>query len=562
MSEKLSLYRMKKGILYLRHFGIRGFWVRFKERLSTSDREYDGWYQRHKPSEEELQRQQEEEFPNSPLISLVVPVYNTPEEYLKQMIDSVLHQTYPNWELCIANANPSNASVRQVLVAFLERDPRIKVVDVPENQGIAQNTNAALSIASGVYIGFLDHDDLLTKDALYEMVKKINENERWELLYSDEDKVTADLSNYFQPHFKPEFNLDLLRSNNYICHFCVIKKDLIDKCGGLRGKFNGAQDYDLILRCAEKAEGIVRIPRILYHWRVHPASTSDNPICKQYAYDAGKRAIEEHLKRCGEKALVQEKKDLGFYRVTYEVQGSPLVSIIIFHDGQAADLDKCLSSIQKSTYKNYEIIVAEKNQAEKIASVKGEYLLFLQSDVEVWNKQWLEELVANCQRKQVGVVGAKIYASNRTVQHAGMIVGMNGVVGNLFVGLPHGYSGYLHKADLQQNLSAVSGACMMVKRSVYESVGGFSESLAGGFYDVDFCLKVRQKGFLVVYDPYAELLSHVTVKSSESECSYTESEQSQKAAAYMKKRWSEIFETGDPMYNPNFSLEKGDYSLK
>lgn len=593
IAKRLSPYNIKKGLLYMKHFGPKEFWIRLTERFQADDVDYEEWYKNHKPTMEELQRQRDTEFEYEPLISILVPVYNTPEEFLKQMIQSVRKQTYGKWELCIANANPANETVAEILRISSTKDERIKVKDVPENEGIAQNTNAALASATGDYIGLLDHDDLLTPDALYEVVKAINENDRPQVLYSDEDKVTMDLSEHFQPHMKPDYNKDLLRSNNYITHFFVADRTLVEEVGGEDGEYNGAQDYDLILKCTERAKGIAHIPRILYHWRVHKASTADNPASKMYAFDAGKRAIEDHLKRCGEIGKVSHEKDLGFYRVKYQVQGSPLISIIIPNKDQVESLDKCLESIEKSSYKNYEIIIVENNSTEdatfayykKIESdtirivywpdefnysainnfgvkhARGDYLLLLNNDVEVITTDWLEELTANCQRKDVGIVGARLYYPDDTIQHAGIVIGIGGVAGALFVGMPRMFTGYLHKAAIQQDLSAVTAACMMVKRSVYEELGGLEEELKVAFNDVDFCLRARDKGYLVVYDPNVELY-HFESKSRGTEDSKEKIRRFQNEIEYMRSHWLELLKKGDPMYNPNLTLTKWDYSLR
>ena len=593
IAKRLSPYNIKKGLLYMKHFGPKEFWIRLTERFQADDVDYEEWYKNHKPTMEELQRQREAKFDYEPMISILVPVYNTPEEFLKQMIQSVRKQTYDNWELCIANANPANETVAEILRISSTKDERIKVKDVPENEGIAQNTNAVLAIATGDYIGLLDHDDLLTPDALYEVVKMINENDRPQVLYSDEDKITMDLSEHFQPHMKPDYNKDLLRSNNYITHFFVAERMLVEEVGGEDGEYNGAQDYDLILKCTERAKGIAHIPRILYHWRVHKASTADNPASKMYAFDAGKRAIEDHLKRCGEIGKVSHEKDLGFYRVKYQVQGSPLISIIIPNKDQVESLDKCLRSIEKSSYKNYEIIIVENNSTEdetfayykKIESDKirivywsdefnysainnfgvkharGDYLLLLNNDVEVIATDWLEELTANCQRKDVGIVGARLYYPDDTIQHAGIVIGIGGVAGALFVGMPRMFTGYLHKAAIQQDLSAVTAACMMVKRSVYEELGGLEEELKVAFNDVDFCLRAREKGYLVVYDPNVELY-HFESKSRGTEDSKEKIRRFQNEIEYMRSHWLELLKKGDPMYNPNLTLTKWDYSLR
>ena len=581
--KKVSPYNIKKGILYLRHYGPKEFWVKLTERFQADDVDYEQWYENHKALPEELEKQKNEKWKRKPLISIVVPVYNTPQVFLRQMIESVQNQSYSEWELCIGNASPE-----------YKKDARIKEVEIPENKGISQNTNRAMEIASGELIGLLDHDDLLAPNALYEIAKAVNEHPDAEVIYTDEDKVTTDLKEHFQPHLKPDFNLDLLRSNNYICHFFVASRDLIKRVGGFRPEFNGAQDYDLILRCTEQAKQIVHIPKILYHWRVHKASTADNPASKMYAFDAGKRAIEEHLVRCRTKGTVQHTKDLGFYRVKYEICGEPLVSIIIPNKDQSEALKKCLDSIrEKTSYRNYEIIIVENNSEEpetfafykKIAGEKikvvtwegefnysainnfgvrharGDYLLLLNNDVEIINGDWLTEMLSHCQRKEVGIVGAKLYYPDNTIQHAGIIIGIGGVAGSVFVGLPRAFSGYLHKASIQLDLSAVTAACMLVKRSVFEQVGGLEEKLKVAFNDVDFCLRVREKGYLVVYDPYAELY-HYESKTRGAEDTKEKIRRFQTEIEYMRSHWIGLLKKGDPYYNCNLSLTKWDYSLK
>lgn len=591
--KKVSPYNIKKGILYLRHYGPKEFWVKLTERFQADDVDYEQWYENHKALPEELEKQKNEKWKRKPLISIVVPVYNTPQVFLRQMIESVQNQSYSEWELCIGNASPENKEMKKILEEY-KKDARIKEVEIPENKGISQNTNRAMEIASGELIGLLDHDDLLAPNALYEIAKAVNEHPDAEVIYTDEDKVTTDLKEHFQPHLKPDFNLDLLRSNNYICHFFVASRNLIKRVGGFRPEFNGAQDYDLILRCTEQAKQIVHIPKILYHWRVHKASTADNPASKMYAFDAGKRAIEEHLVRCRTKGTVQHTKDLGFYRVKYEICGEPLVSIIIPNKDQSEALKKCLDSIrEKTSYRNYEIIIVENNSEEpetfafykKIAGEKikvvtwegefnysainnfgvrharGDYLLLLNNDVEIINGDWLTEMLSHCQRKEVGIVGAKLYYPDNTIQHAGIIIGIGGVAGSVFVGLPRAFSGYLHKASIQLDLSAVTAACMLVKRSVFEQVGGLEEKLKVAFNDVDFCLRVREKGYLVVYDPYAELY-HYESKTRGAEDTKEKIRRFQTEIEYMRSHWIGLLKKGDPYYNCNLSLTKWDYSLK
>ena len=594
LMKKVSPYNIKKGILYLRHYGPKGFWIKLTERFQKSEIDYKEWLEKNMPARQELDRQAKHKFKYAPKISILVPVYNTPETFLRQMIESVQKQTYGNWELCIANANPANEQVKVILKEYTANDARVKVTDVPENEGIAQNTNKALEIADGTFIGLLDHDDVLAENALYEVVKELNKAVDTDVIYTDEDKVSTAMDEYFSPNFKPDFNLDMLRSNNYFCHFFVAKKELIETVGGFRGEYNGAQDYDLFLRCIEKAERIAHIPKILYHWRVHQESTADNPLSKMYAYDAGQKAIEQHLKRCGVTAEVSKTENLGFYRVKYQQEGSPLVSILIPNKDQKDTLDQCLKSIEARTdYENYEIIIIENNSTEQetfeyykqiknpkirviewkdefnysainnfgVRHAKGEYLLFLNNDIEVINSDWLGEMLSNCQREEVGAVGAKLYYPDNTVQHAGVIVGIGGVAGSVFVGLKRGYTGYMHRASVQQNLSAVTAACMMVKKSVFEEVGGFEEELKVAFNDIDFCLKIREKGHLIVYDPYVELY-HYESKTRGAEDTTEKIRRFQSEIEYMRSHWSSILKNGDPAYNPNLSLKKWDYSLR
>lgn len=594
MIKKVSPYNVKKGILYLRHYGARGFWIKLTERFQKSDIDYKEWYENHKVSQEELEKQKKKVFVYAPKISILVPVYNTPQVFLKQMLQSVRKQTYANWELCIANANPDNEKVKQILEICMKKDDRIKVVNVPENEGIAQNTNRALDIATGEFIGLLDHDDLLEENALYEIVSCLNKKKETDVLYTDEDKVTTDLDEYFLPNFKPDFNLDMLRANNYICHFFVAKKELIEKVGGFRAEYNGAQDYDLILRCTEQAQNVAHIAKILYHWRVHKESTADNPLSKMYAYEAGKKAIEGHLARCHTDGEVLQTDNLGFYRIKYPVKGKPLVSILIPNKDQVDTLDKCLQSIEERTdYDNYEIIIIENNSTEQktfdyynqicndkirvvywkkefnysainnfgVDQAKGEYLLLLNNDMEVISRDWMSELLGHCQRPEVGAVGARLYYPDDTVQHAGIIIGIGGVAGSVFVGMKRGYTGYMHRAAIQQDLSAVTAACMMIKRSVFEEAGRLEEQLKVAFNDVDLCLKIRKNGYLIVYDPYVELY-HYESKTRGAEDTKEKVRRFQSEIEYMRCHWIDILKNGDPAYNPNLTLKKWDYSLK
>ena len=592
---RLSPYTIQKGLRYLKHYGIKEFWVRLHERFEPEEVPYGPWYDAYVPSVEELEKQKKRKWKYAPKISVVVPAYQTPEVFLRQMIDSLLEQTYDNWELCIADASPENASMEYVLKEYASRDSRILWKKLEKNQGIAGNTNEAIAMASGEFVGLLDHDDLLAPNALYEIASALEHEPDIDVLYTDEDKVRGDGLEHFQPHFKPDFSPDLLRSNNYICHFFVARRSLIEKVGGFSSAFDGAQDHDFIFRCTEQAGKIHHIPEILYHWRTHQSSTADNPESKLYAFEAGKRAVEANLYRCGLKGQVSHTKDYGFYRVKYQVQGTPLVSIIIPNKDARDDLEKCVHSIlEKSTYQNIEILIVENNSTGSeiysyykelsknpkvrllrwkhpfnysainnyaASKAKGEYLLFLNNDTEVITPDWIEEMLGFCQRKDTAIVGAKLYYGNNTIQHAGTVIGIGGIAGHMFVDMERERSGYMHKASIIQDLSAVTAACMMVKRQVFEEVHGFEETLTVAFNDVDFCLRVRERGYLVVYDPYVELY-HYESKSRGTEDSKEKVRRFQSEIEFMRCRWETLLKTGDPYYNKNLSLVKWNYSLR
>lgn len=594
LAKRLSPYTIKKGLLYLKHYGIKEFFVRLGERFENTDIDYQAWYQKHAADEQELERQRKIRFKNEYLISIVVPLYRTPETFLRQMIGSVREQTYGNWELCMADGSGDGA-LEEIVKEYVEKDGRIRYQKLEGNLGIAGNTNAAFAMAKGDFTALFDHDDLLSPDALFEVIKALNEHPDAEVIYTDEDKVDSSLTEHFQPHFKPDFNPDLLRANNYICHWFLVKRSLLEQIGGESEEFEGAQDYDFIFRCTERAREVLHVPKILYHWRINKASTADNPASKPYAFEAGRRAIAAHLDRCGLSGVVTQTQDFGFYRVKYKVEGKPLVSIIIPNKDQADTLRKCLDSIhKKTTYPNYEIIIVENNSQEEatfqfyrelegkdrirvvywerefnysainnfgFSFAEGEYIVCLNNDITVITPDWLEEMLGHCQREDTGIVGARLYYPDNTIQHAGIIVGIGGIAGSVFVNLPRSRSGYLHKARLQQDLSAVTAACMMVKREAYEKTGGFEEKLAVAFNDVDFCLRVRQAGYLVVYDPYVEMY-HDESKTRGAEDTKEKVRRFQSEIDFMRGRWIKLLKKGDPYYNPNLSLKTWNYELK
>ena len=530
IGEKMKKGIIKKGIQFYKRFGILGGIATLTGQGQIKDKNYAAWYEKNKVSEEELEKQRNKEFPHMPLFSILVPVYNTPIPYLREMLDSVRNQTYQKWQLCIANANPENEDVARILNQYIEMDKRIQVVNVPENLGIAQNTNKALSIAKGDYIGLLDHDDMLAADALFEVAKTINDKNA-DVIYTNEDKITMSGEKHFQPNFKPDYNLDMLRSNNYICHFFIAKASLMKEIGGFRGEYNGAQDYDMIFRCTERADNIVRIPKVLYHWRMHEQSTAENPESKRYAFDAGKKVIEDHLKRCGESAEVQMTEYPGFYRVKYAIKEKPRVSVVIVKETKnmipkdtlikiADDYgrDRVDFYVVDGNYKgdiefdgisiNTLPWKKECNNTEMlnygIEKTKNEYILVLSSYIIKVSDNYIETFVSNTMRKNVGAVGGKMYFSNGTIKNAGLFIKKDGTIEEVFKKLPRLCVGYMNRQSMQQNMQAITFDDIMFKKSLWEKIkNGISKSKSLQ-RDVEICTKIRGNDLLLVYTPWAE----------------------------------------------------------
>lgn len=612
--SKVKPYYIRKAFRYLRHYGLSDFAVRVRERLASAHVPYMPYFERHKASPKELERQRKETEGRRggyPFFSVVVPVFRTPERYLREMADSVLGQTFADLELVLVNASAGFEETDRILEEYEKKDSRVRVITLSENAGISSNTNAGIKAAGGEYVCFLDHDDMIAPDALYEAftcVKRAEAEGRPlpQLIYTDEDKIRDDGKGgyeHFQPHFKPRFSLDLLRSNNYICHFLIVKKSLIMEAGALDKRYDGAQDYDFVLRLTDRIremygagsqEGICRIPRILYYWRVHSQSTADNPDSKAYAYEAGRAALSAHLARCGADGEVENLLDYGFYRVRYHVRENPLVSIVIPNREMAGMLRMCLTAIHDHTdYDNYEVIVVENHSSSReilsyykeiqgkdhvrvirwkggdfnfssvcnfgAAAAGGDYLVFMNNDVQV-KDGWLMELLSVCQRPEVGAAGPRLCFPDGKIQSAGIVVGIGGVAGSLFTGMPGNFGGYLHKASLLQDLSAVTAALMIVKREAFVRAGGFEEKLAVAFNDVDFCLKLRKLGYLVVFDPFAEAVHHESASRGD-EYTREKADRYRREAAFLKERWKDLYRQGDPYYDPNLSLKRWDYSL-
>ena len=572
----------------------KGFFGRLFGKETVAEGGYEAWLARHKADKRVLRRQKHASFAQKPLISIVIPLYCTPLPYLKELIESVRRQSYENWQLCLADGSPDDKA-KEFLEKHYGREKRIVYQKLEENGGISVNTNAAAELAKGEYLMFCDHDDTLEPDALYEIVKAINDTDA-DVIYTDEDKVSMDGQHYFDPNFKPDFNLFRLRENNYICHIFVVRKSLTDETGMLRSEFDGAQDFDFILRCCEKAKKITHIPRVLYHWRCHMDSTAADPSSKAYAYEAGRKAIREHYQRMGIDAKVDMTERPGWYRSHIKIQGNPMVSIIIPNKDHTDDLELCLFSMsRKSTYRNYEVLIVENNSEKEetfeyykklperypkvrvltwekefnysainnfaAEEAQGEYLLFLNNDVEILTPDWIEEMLQNCQQENVAAVGAKLYYPDDTIQHAGVVLGLGGIAGHIMCRASREDPGYFGRMISVQEISAVTAACMMVKKSEFDSVKGFDETFQVAFNDIDLCMKFRAAGKKIVFTPYAELY-HYESKSRGLEDTPEKQFRFDKEVKRFQEKWAQQLEMGDPYYSPNLSVTEGDCSLR
>ena len=576
--------KIKKIDSYIKAYGIGKTVGLLSEKATHKDqKDYERWLERHKITEAIREVQKETVFDKQPCFSIVVPLYKTQEKYLKELVESIKGQTYSNWELCLSDGSGGDSPLKEILKELEHSDSRIKVISSKESLQIAENTNAAIDIATGDYIVFADHDDILSVDALYECTKCINENQEVDMIYSDEDKVSMDGQTYFEPHFKPDLNMDLLCSVNYFCHLVVVKRQLLEQAGKLNGEYNGAQDYDFVLRCVENTDAVYHIPKILYHWRAHMDSTAENPESKRYAFEAGRRAIQKHYERIGLKdAYVEETAYPGTYRTRYKYADKPKVSIIIDEITKKELLGKTLQSIKANDYPDYEVIIVdctEKKEIEKFVEkyqdkrirvkrgekiwtaakrknegagcAEGEYLIFLAGNAEYADKEGISELVSVAMRSDVGVVGTRSYYKNGTVEHAGCVIGMNGTAGSLFEYTLRGENGYFSHIVTQMQYSAVAGACMMVKKDIFEKVNGFDEDYKGELGKVDLCLKIRNKHMSVVYNPY------VKVMRWSNELRNNENDEK-----LFKKQWAEILEKDDPYYNKNLSLSVSGCNIR
>lgn len=553
------------------------------------------------PTPEEIKAQKETVFPKNILFSILVPLYNTPEVFLREMIDSVVSQTYENWELCLADGSDADhAYVEQIVKGY--GDDRIRYERLTENLGISGNTNKCFEMAKGDYIGLFDHDDILHPTALYEYMKVICDKGA-DYIYCDETTFSGkSIDHMITLHFKPDFAPDNLRANNYICHFSVFSKELVDKCGTFRTEFDGSQDHDMILRLTRAATNIVHVPKILYYWRSHAGSVASDINAKSYAIDAAKGAVAAHLTACGFSGFKIESSRAfeTIFRIRYALTGHPLVSILIPNKDHTEDLRRCIESItDRTSYDNYEIIVIENNSVTdeikdyyetlkmhpriKVVSyegafnysavnnfgascAEGEYIILLNNDTEVITRNWIEELLMYAQREDVGAVGCMLYYPDYTIQHAGIVLGMGAhrTAGHSHYKMAKENLGYMGRLCYAQNVSAVTGACLMVKKKLFDEVGGLSEDLAVALNDVDFCLKLRKKGLLNVFTPFAELFHYESVSRGTDvteEASRQNAERYNRECDLFKEKWRAELDKGDPYFNPNFSLDYSNFVL-
>lgn len=555
------------------------------EKFNREEQEsYQEWIKNNEPDTDELEKQRNTKFMKAPKISIIIPLFKTPKKYFEELVDSINGQTYQNWELCLADGSDEESTYIKNIVEMY--GDKIKYKFIGGNKGISGNSNEALKLATGEYIALLDHDDLIPKFALFEVVKAINENPEVDFIYSDEDKILdiCGKNVRISPHFKQDYALDTLRSYNYICHFSVLSKELLAKIGFFNSQFDGSQDYDLILRATENAKKIVHIPKILYNWRISQQSVASGATAKPYAYEAAKRAILASLERSNiYNAKVRDSKIIGLYDITYPIIENAKISIIIPNQNNKKMLKKCINSIMKSTYKNFEVIIIENNSTEKsilkyykkinkndkirIESVddknlnysklynfgasksSGEYLVFVNNTIKIISKNWLESILSNCQRNEVGCIGAKILSKNNKIQHAGMALNLMGVVGNINNNEKNNNPGYFGRIMIQQNVTAVSGALLGISKKVFNEINGFDDSFSDIYNDVDLCLKINEIGKLVIYNPHIVAYNYKLIQPNNRNGVASEKD---KEDIKIKEKWKKYFERGDKYFSPNF----------
>ncbi|MFR9058243.1 glycosyltransferase [Eubacterium callanderi] len=590
------------GVVYYNYHGMKKTLRRIKSKMEELyvyrfKEPYDVWIAKNEENDSVYMKKELSILRDAPKISILVPVYDVEKKWLKACIESVQNQLYSNWELCIVDDHSSMEYIKPFLKRYAEQDNRIKIFFREENGHISKASNDALKMATGEYVSLLDNDDLLAPNALFKVVKAINDCPEADFIYSDEDKIDES-GKRFDPFFKPDWSPDTLLSQNYICHLTTIKTDLVKAVGGFESGLEGAQDYDLFLKCTEKANQIVHIPEILYHWRTIESSTADNPEAKRYAFEAGKRAIENALKRRNLEASVKLGKVLGIYDVIYKIQKPCKVSILIPTKDHSKDLKICVDSIIRCTGKNtdYEIIVIDNgskeketfklfehyhktlnnifkvlpldipfnystlnNEASKIA--EGDYLVLLNNDIEILTENWLEIMLGYAQQEHIGAVGAKLYYKDDTIQHAGVVLGLGGVAGHSHKMYDKNCFGYFRRLIINSNYGAVTAACLMVKKSKFNEVSGLNEeNLSVAFNDVDFCIKLLEHGYYNVCLSIVEAY-HYESKSRGDDNTKSKQKRFIKEINYMKEKWPDYLKV-DPFYSPNLTLDREDFSLR
>lgn len=555
--------------------------------------DYTIWRENNSPSVADYDKQRNVKFDYKPLISISIPLYNTPMDFFEPLIKSIMNQTYSNFELCLADGSDDDR-LGQYISKNYPNDNRINYIHLDKNLGIAGNTNKALEMATGEYVMLTDHDDLLEISALYEIVKVLNDDSSIDIIYTDEDLVDASGMIFSNYRFKPDFNLEMLRHLNYICHIFFVRKTIMDEVGGFREEYDGAQDFDMILRCVEKTDKIYHIPKVLYHWRAHEDSTAGNADSKQYAIDASVNALKAHYNRVGIDADVEATDIFIMLKTTRKLHSEPLVSILIPNMDHIEDLDKCIQSIvDKTIYNNYEIIVIENNSTEKetfdyynritekynfikmvkwgedfnyskinnfgAQYAKGEYFILLNNDIEVIATDWINRMLSYCVDDSVGAVGAKLLYPDDTVQHCGIVIGVGGFGGHILTEQGVEDVGYFGRLRVQQEVSAVTAACMMVDAKVFKDVEGFDEEFAVALNDVDLCLKIRKAGKKIILDPNITMY-HYESKSRGYEETADKQARFKREIKRFRDKWSKEIEAGDSYYSPNLTLLYGDCS--
>lgn len=562
ISERLNKENVKKGFEYIRRNGVSRFWTLAKAKAFPAGKSYKEWYEEHCPTKEELMRQREVEFSVQPLISIVVPTYQTPIPFLKDMIDSVRKQSYEKWELCIADGSLNGDEndtkvirVREELNRYSMEDKRIKVVYLEENQGIAENTNQALALATGEYIGLFDHDDMLTPDALYEIVKAINDYD-YDVLYTDEDKISEDSHDYKKPVFKPDYSPELLCANNYITHFFVAKKSIVDRLGGFRKEYDGSQDYDFIFRCVELAKKVGHVSKVLYHWRMHGGSVAGDPTSKMYAYDAGKKAIQSHYERVGIQANVEHMERLGLYHTEYKMIKQPLISVIIYGEDDEKK-KRCSEWSKRKDYSNLEILASAGINVEEINALaekaRGSYLFFVSENLESVERDALQQMAGVLQIQNVGAVSGKVIGRKHTVEDVGVVFRTNGDLCKANYGIGDCDYGDMFRAKVMSNYSILSLNCFMTHKNTFEELGRFNKHFSLSFAAADYCLKLRMHGKRCVMQASTVWESKGSMKTGiindeERERFYEE--------------WQEVLRMGDSYYNSNYAKQGALYILE